>query len=263
MSEDSDTQIVIDAEEAYATAVAKAPPPEPVQAEEKPLPAAAVAKPARKARVARSSVEAAAVPAAKAKRGPKPGKRKSAASAPKPATGKPVSRKVGRPVAAKKAAPVQTPQTINELKEKIMAAAKKTKPEYTKLLETAQTKAKQAYVKGASVAAEVGAFSKGNVEAVVASGKILGEGVKTIGQDYVAEAKGAFATLTGDFKALAGVKSPTELFQLQGKLARRNFDQAVAYSSKTTESLVKLANEVLAPISNRVSIAVDKVSKAA
>lgn len=154
-------------------------------------------------------------------------------------------------------------QTIQELKEKIMATAKNAKPAYGKLFETAQTTAKTAYGKGVAVAAEVGSFSKGNVEAVVASGKILGAGVQALGKDFVTESKSSFDTFTADLKALAAVKSPTELFQLQGKLARRNFDQAVAFGSKTSESLVKLANEAFAPISNRVSIAVDKVSKAA
>lgn len=180
---------------------------------------------------------------------------------------KPVNRKkIAQPKPTEKAAKPKsnlTDQSVQELKEKIMATAKKTKPEYAKLLETAQVKAKEAYAKGAAVAGEVGAFSKGNVEAVIASGKILGAGVQALGKDCVAESKGVVDTFTADLKELAAVKSPTELFQLQGKLARRNFDQAVAFSSKTSEQLVKLANEVFAPISNRVSLAVDKISKAA
>jgi len=97
----------------------------------------------------------------------------------------------------------------------------------------------------------------------VESGKILASGTQALGKEYVAETKTAFDTMTADLKNLAAIKSPTELFQLQGKLARRNFDHAVAFSSKSSESLLKLANEVFAPISNRVSLAVDKISKAA
>ncbi len=187
-------------------------------------------------------------------------------SAAKPAPKRVVTRKIPKPakLAVKSANSQHTPEpSIAELKEKIMATAKKTTPDYTKLLKDVQGKAKAAYAKGGAVAGEVVTFSKGNVEAVVASGKILANGSKALGKDYIAESKGAFETLTGDLKSLAAVKSPTELFQLQGKLARRNFDAAVAFSSKSSESLVKLANEAFAPISNRVSIAVDKVSKAA
>jgi hypothetical protein len=59
------------------------------------------------------------------------------------------------------------------------------------------------------------------------------------------------------------VKSPTEFVQLQGKLVSRNFDATVAQFSKTTEAWVKLANDTFAPISNRVSVAMEKVRKAA
>jgi phasin family protein len=194
--------------------------------------------------------------------------RKAAAAQAKPAPRrKPVNRKRATPTKiatpAAKSRPVNPLHSIEELKEKIMSTAKKTNPEISKLLETAQAKAQEVYAKSAAAAGEVSAFSKGNVEAIVESGKILGAGVQALGKDYVAESKSVIDTFTADLKALAAVKSPTELFQLQGKLARRNFDNAVAYGSKTSESLVKLANEVLAPISNRVSVAVDKVSKAA
>lgn len=175
-------------------------------------------------------------------------------------------------------APVITEEpTITQLKERIMATAKKTPDLKKKVAETvadAKAKAKAAYdtayakgaaayTKGSAVVGEVGEFSKGNVEAVVASGKILASGVKTLGRDYVEDSKTAFETMTSDLKKLAAVKTPTELFQLQGELLRRNFDTAVAYSSKNSEKIVKLANDSFAPISNRVSLAVDKVSKAA
>ena len=43
--------------------------------------------------------------------------------------------------------------------------------------------------------------------------------------------KGAFETVTADLKAMAAIKNPTELFKLQGEIARRNFDAAVARAS--------------------------------
>ena len=70
-------------------------------------------------------------------------------------------------------------------------------------------------------------------------------------------------TVTEDAKKVAAVKSPTELFELQGELARRNFDAAVSFGSKRTEALVKLYNDAFAPISNRVSVATERFNKAA
>jgi phasin family protein len=122
----------------------------------------------------------------------------------------------------------------------------------------AQAKAKAAFEKSSTVLGEVSEFTKGNVEAVVASGKILAEGVQGIGSELVAEGRTAFETMTGDIKELAAAKSPTDFFKLQGDLVRKNFDSAVAYSSKNSEAMLKLFSDSFAPISGRMSIAMDK-----
>ena len=44
---------------------------------------------------------------------------------------------------------------------------------------------------------------------------------------------------------------------------RKYFDGVVAYNSKNAEAALKLANEAFQPISSRVSLAVEKVRKAA
>jgi phasin family protein len=188
----------------------------------------------------------------------------------KPATKKPVaevSRKKSKPrrAAATTATASAPVPTITELKEKIMANAKTadfSKP-FTDVVSEFQSKAKAAYDKGTELAAEATEFAKGNVEAVVESTKVYAAGVQDLSKGYVEEAKSAYETLTADLKDLAAVKSPAELFQLQGKLARRNFDAMVAYGSKNTDAVVKLMNETFAPISGRVSLAAEKVSKAA
>ena len=199
------------------------------------------------------------------------------ASRKKPAL-KPAVKKIAFAKAAKRAArvakaaaapaPVKAIEpklTITELKEKIMATAKTT--DFSKPIVDAfgeyQTKAKAAYDKGTEVATEVTEFAKGNVEAFVESGKIFAAGAQTLGKGYVEEAKTAYETLTADVKELAAVKSPTELFQLQGKIMRRNFDALVATSSKNTEAVIKLANDSFAPLSGRVNLAAEKLAKVA
>ena len=189
-----------------------------------------------------------------------------------PASKKPAKapRTISRPrrAAARKAkaAPADIPTpTIAELKDKIMANAKTTdftKP-FADAFGDAQSKAKAAYDKGAELAAEATEFTKGNAEALVESGKIYAAGVQTLGKTYAEEAKTAYETLTADLKELAGVKSPADLFQLQTKLARRNLDAWVAYGSKNTDAVLKLANETFAPITGRLSLAAEKVANAA
>ena len=174
-----------------------------------------------------------------------------------------VAKAAAAPVVAKSTEPKLS---VSELKEKIMATAKTT-TDFTKPMADAvselQTRAKVALEKSAEVATEVTEFAKGNVEAIVESSKIFSAGAQSLGKSYVEEAKSAYETLTADVKELAAVKSPTELFQLQGKIARRNFDVFVATSSKNTEAFLKLANDAFAPLTGRVEVATEKLAKVA
>jgi phasin family protein len=197
-------------------------------------------------------------------------------AAKKPAAKKPVAKKIVRKAAVKTPAiktitlpapAAKVAERATELKDTIMTKAQTTAADYTAQvkegLASAQERAKAAYDKGTELAAEMGEFSKGNLEAVVESGKILAAGVQTIAKTQFEDAKSAVEVLTADVKEMAAVKSPTDFVQLQGKLASRNFDAAVAQVSKTTEAWVKLANDTFAPLSSRAAVAMEKVRKAA
>lgn len=158
--------------------------------------------------------------------------------------------------------------TVSELKDKIMATAPNmtpnmTTPDYSSMLSEMQSKAKEAYEKSSEAMGEASEFAKGNVEALVESSKIFAGGMQDMSKTVVEEAKAAYETMTADMKEMAAVKSPTELFQLQGKIMRRNFDALVATSSKNTEAMMKLANDAFAPLSGRMNMAAEKMSKVA
>ncbi len=157
--------------------------------------------------------------------------------------------------------------TISQIKDKFMATTKTQTEDFSARIKDsvadAQDRAKVAYDKSTVVFGDVTEFSKGNVEALVESSKILAAGLQDMGKAYVAEGKSAIETLTADVKELAAVKSPTDFFKLQGEMLRRNFDAAVAAGSKNSETLVKLAGDAFAPISTRASLAIEKVKQAA
>ena len=241
------------AEKAYAEAAAKV-----VEAPKETGKAPVVKAAAKKAAPAKKV--AAAKKVAVKKVATKQAAPKKAAAAKKPAPAK-----AAAPV-AKAAAVLATPvTTITKLKDTIMATAKNT--DFTATAKTVaadvQTRVKGAYAKTAEVAAEVTEFNKANVDAVVESGKIFFAGAQELVKDNVETGKTVIETVTADAKKLMEVKSPTELMQMQGELARRNFDAIVSFGSKRTEAWVKLYNEAFAPISNRVSIATEKLTKAA
>ncbi len=133
---------------------------------------------------------------------------------------------------------------------------------FESIISDAQTKAKDAFEKSAALFGDYADFAKGNVEAVVQSGKILAEGLQGMGSTLVAESRTAFETATADIKGMAAVKSPTDLFQLQSEMIRKSFDTAVAYGSKNTEAMIKLVSEAMSPLSSRMTLAVEKVRTA-
>lgn len=214
----------------------------------------AVRKP-RAAAPAKAPKAARAVKTPKVAKAPKAPKVKQAPAA-KPA--KTVSKASPKSRAAKASGPFQI------LKDTIMAT--KT-TDFTATIKNAmgeaQAKAKEGFAKGGMLVSEATQFAKGNVEAVVESGKILAEGSRKIGEGYVAEAKGAFEALNADFHQIAAIKSPTDLVKLQGDIARRNLEQAMAFTSKSSEAWMKLATEAFAPLTGRFTLAVDKIKKAA
>lgn len=210
-----------------------------------------------------------AAPAKKTAAKKKPAAKKAAPAkkvAKKAAPKKAAVKKTAKKAPAKKK-PVAKTTTKSPAKETIMTKAQSKATDYTAQVKEGfadlQTRAKTAYDKSQEIAAEMGEFTKGNVEAVVESGKILAAGMQDMGKVYVEDAKGAVETVTADVKEVASVKSPTEFVQLQTKIASRNFDATVAAVSKNTEAWVKLANDAFAPLSSRMSVAMDKVRKAA
>ena len=288
-----------DAEKAYAAAAAELKPvktakPEttveptskaPVEpkadvvanAAEAPKPAAA-AKPAKAAEAAKPATGARPVAKKPVKAAPAKAKNKPAKAAPKiekkPARKRvaakvlPVPARIKAKIANKAAATkavVPTKPVVTTSKETIMS--KNTTTDFALPIAEAfgefQNRATDAYSKGTAALTEATEFAKGNVEAFVESTKIFAAGVQDMSKSYVEEAKSAYATVTGDVKELAAVKSPTELFQLQGKIARRNFDAMIANSSKNTDAFVKLATEAFAPITGRVNLAAEKLAKVA
>lgn len=126
-----------------------------------------------------------------------------------------------------------------------------------------QDKAKEHYEKSKVAFGDYNELAKGNVEAGVESAKILASGLQELGATLVADSRASFETLTAEAKELAALKSPTDLFKLQSEIVRKQFDSLVAFSSKQSEALLKLAGEVAAPLSNRVSVAVDTAKKVA
>lgn len=124
-------------------------------------------------------------------------------------------------------------------------------------------RAKSAMERNAKLVEEFNDFNKGNIEAVVESGRIAAKGIETMGQDAAEYSRKSFEQATAALKGLSQVKSPADFFKLQNDYVRQSFDAMVAETSKNTEAMMKLANDVAQPISNRFAVAAEKVKKVA
>lgn len=186
------------------------------------------------------------------------------AKAARTATPSPAPRRKAEPVAAAKAAPRNSDPVLHKNPtQKEQKMEKSFAGGFQDMIGDAQAKARDAFEKSADLFGECGDFAKGNVEAAIESGKILATGIQSIGNEALAESKTAFATISQDMKDLATVKSPTDFIKVQGDIALKNIDTVVAYSAKNSEAMIKLATDMMAPLTGRVSLAFEKVRKAA
>lgn len=154
------------------------------------------------------------------------------------------------------------------------AAVEKTIEVIAPTIETATTEAasgfeakkvnvKAGVEKAMKTAEEFVAFSQGNVEALIRSGQIWATGVQDLSKHIAAAAQASVEESLSTFKAMTSVKSLKEVFDLQAAFARSAMEKSVAESSKLTDASFKLTEQALAPITARVTVAVEKFSKAA
>ncbi|AJP73914.1 phasin [Sphingomonas hengshuiensis] len=236
-----------------------------------PKPAARATKPAApKAKAVAAEVE---------KPAPKP---KVEAIAPAP---------VVEPVPALEAASQEAVKTVKAVAEPVVSAAAEIAPmpaaaveavaepvlKETRIMETIENttakaqaffadfndRTKAAVEKSTKLVEEANEFAKGNLEAVVESGRITAKGLEAFGQEAAEYSRKQFEHATAVMKTLATVKSPTEFFKLQSDFVRGAFDSYVAEASKNTEAMMKLAGDAAQPLSNRIAIAAEKAKIAA
>jgi phasin family protein len=126
-----------------------------------------------------------------------------------------------------------------------------------------QAKVKENMDKAMRSAQDLMAFSQGNFEAMIKSGQIWAAGVQDISKQFAASAQAHMDEGMSAFKALSSVKSLKEAIDLQSSLARSSVEKAVSETGRLTDASLKLAEEAIAPLTARVTLAVETFSKTA
>lgn len=222
--------------------------------------AAPVATPAQTTPVAAP----AAPVAVKAKAKPVAAKKTAAAK-------KVVTKKVAAPkAAAKKIAPKAATKPVavatkgyKTMNDTVKKFADEAKTRIETLTTDLNGRTKEAMEKSSKLAEEAVAFNKANLEALVEAGKIAAKNVEVLSQEAVAFGRKSVEDATVAFKGYSAIKTPADFFKLYAENSKKAFDAAVAQTSKTSELVVKMANDSFAPISNRVSVITSKMKSAA
>jgi len=157
----------------------------------------------------------------------------------------------------------QAGATVEKGFEQTVSAIKTGVADATANFETTQAKFKEQVEKAMKTAEELVAFGQGNVEAFVKSGQIWAAGVQDISKQVAANAQASLDETLSVFKRMGAVRSLKEAMDLQAGLARTSLEKAMSETGRLTDASFKLAEQTLAPIAARMSMAVEKFGRAA
>ncbi|WP_176597489.1 MULTISPECIES: phasin family protein [Sphingobium] len=177
---------------------------------------------------------------------------------PEPKESKSLSSKAG-PLEPTLLPATEGTKMMNDVIETGKKFAEETKAKLETVYADLNEKAKVSVEKSTKAIEEFSDIAKGNVEALVESGKIAAKGFETLGQEAVDYSKKSFEKATASFKSFSTVKTPTEFFQLQSQLFSSSFDEFTKEAAKSSEALIKLAGDVASPLTARVTVVTDKV----
>ncbi|HEY0150125.1 MAG TPA: phasin family protein [Allosphingosinicella sp.] len=220
-------------------------------------PAAAAAKASAPAAAAKKAAPARRAKAAKTAASAKPA-RKAAAKT----TAKAASATTAKTTQAAKSAIRTNTDNLNKGNQTMKNETNKVAERVQAAFGDVNERAKTAMERNTRFAEELTELGRGNVEAMVASTKIVAKGLETVGQEVAEFGRKSFEDASAALKGFADVKSPADFFRLQTEFVRSQFDNTVAETSKLSEKMIKLAGEVAEPIANRATVAAERVRTA-
>ena len=101
------------------------------------------------------------------------------------------------------------------------------------------------------------AFGQGNLDAWMKSSQILVTGMQDLAKQAAATAQSGVEEAMSAFRALSQVRSVKEAMEIQSSLARTSLDKAVSHTGTVAEATYRLAEQAMAPITQRLSIATE------
>ncbi|MGC9269192.1 phasin family protein [Acidiphilium sp.] len=146
--------------------------------------------------------------------------------------------------------------------EKTLSSMKDGMENAAKGFEAQQTKMKESMAKAMKTTEDMVAFTQGNLEAFMKASQIFATGLQGLSKHIASSTQASVEETVAMTKAIAGVKSVKEAVDLQSGFARSMMEKAVAETSKLTDASMKLTEQAIAPLTARMTLAVEKFGAA-
>jgi phasin family protein len=157
---------------------------------------------------------------------------------------------------------VAAPAVIEAVETAAKTVAKAEMSTVAKNIHNTQTEIKTNMDKAMKTAEELVTFGQGNIEAIMKSNQIWMAGLQDMSKAFAATAQAQMEETVSTMKSFAGLRSIKDAMDLQTSFARTSFEKALSESGKLTEHSMKLAEQAMAPITARMTIAVEKFGRA-
>jgi phasin family protein len=153
--------------------------------------------------------------------------------------------------------------TIEETKttEKVRAAARTTKAAVETVVDTTKDQLSRAAETQFKAVDDVAAFGKSNAEALIQAGSILFHGMEELTRSMFGMTQSHVETSLSVAKSLLSAKTLTEFTDLQNAFSKTAFDNAVSDATKISEMALKITNQAIEPISQRVTATLEQIAK--
>ena len=111
-------------------------------------------------------------------------------------------------------------------------------------------------------AEEMATFSQGNLEAVMRSSQIFVSGLQEMAQQAAASAQQRMEEAMNAFRAMSQVRSIKEAVELHSSFTRSSMETAVSQGGQVADATYKLAEQTMAPLTQRFSLAAETLTRA-
>ena len=106
---------------------------------------------------------------------------------------------------------------------------------------------------------DVTQFGQDNVEALVASGKVVAKAAEDINAELMAWSKKSYEDAMAASKEMAQARSVSEYFEKNTAFAKASFEGFVAQATRVNEMYSNAAREAFAPLNQRFTAAAELV----